>query len=126
VIVADLPRRLDDAAVLALQSADRALLIVPAELRAAAAAARVAQMVRVHRDDLSLVVRGPAPGRLKPRDMAAALGLPLAGSLRPEPAMCQALERGEAPTNAGKGPLAMLCQQLISDLVGDERSAMAA
>ncbi|HEY0000356.1 MAG TPA: septum site-determining protein Ssd [Actinoplanes sp.] len=125
VIVADLPRSLDDAAVLALQSADRAVLIVPAELRAAAAAARVAQMVRVHREDLSLVVRGPAPGRLKPRDMAAVLGLPLVGTLRPEPAMCQALERGEAPVSNGKGPLATLCRQLIGELV-DERSAVAA
>jgi secretion/DNA translocation related CpaE-like protein len=116
VIVVDLPRQLDDAAVLALQAADRAVLIVPAELRAAASAARVARMVAVHRDDLALVVRGPAPGRLKAREVAAALGLPLAGSLRPEPAMCQALERGEAPAAAGKGPLAELCRRLIDDL----------
>ncbi|GIE98259.1 septum site-determining protein Ssd [Paractinoplanes rishiriensis] len=117
VIIADLPRQLDDAAVLALQAADQAVLIVPAELRATASAARVARMVRVHRDDLSLVVRGPSPGRLKPREVASALGLPLIGSLRPEPAMCHALERGEAPANAGKGPLAELCRRLIGDLV---------
>ncbi len=126
VIIADLPRQLDDAAVLALQAADRALLIVPAELRAAAAAARVAQTVRMHRDDLSVVVRGPAPGRLKPREVAAALGLPLAGTLRPEPAMCQALERGEPPAGGGKGPLAALCRRLITELLGDERMAVAA
>lgn len=126
VIIADLPRQLDDASVLALQSADRAVLIVPAELRAAAAAARVAQTVQMHRADLDLVVRGPAPGRLKPRDVANALGLPLAGTLRPEPAMCQALERGEAPASGGKGPLAALCRRLITELVGDERLAVAA
>jgi secretion/DNA translocation related CpaE-like protein len=126
VVVADLPRRLDDAAVVALQSADRVLLIVPAELRAAAAAARVAAVVRAHRDDLELVVRGPAPGRLKPRDVASALGLPLAGTLRPEPAMCQAVERGEAPAGSGKGPLAELCRRLIGELVGDERATVAA
>jgi secretion/DNA translocation related CpaE-like protein len=126
VIIADLPRQLDDAAVLALQSADRAVLIVPAELRAAASAARVAQTVRMHRTDLSVVVRGPAPGGLKPRDIASALGLPLAGTLRPEPAMCQALERGEAPASGGKGPLAALCRRLITELAGDERMAVAA
>src|SRR5206468_12738403 len=42
LVVVDLPRRVDDATVLALAAADRALLVVPAELRACAAATRVA------------------------------------------------------------------------------------
>ena len=117
VIIADLPRQMDDAAVLALQAADRAVLIVPAEVRATAGAARVAQTVRAHRDDLSLVVRGPSPGKLKAREIARSLGLPLAGSLRPEPAMCEALERGEPPATSGRGPLAALCRRLVRDLV---------
>jgi secretion/DNA translocation related CpaE-like protein len=117
-IVVDLPRHLDDAATLALQAADRTILVVPAELRATAAAARIAAMVAVHCDDLAVVVRGPAPGRLKAREVARALGLPLAGSLRPEPSLCQALERGEAPAAAGQGPLAELCRRLIADLTG--------
>lgn len=123
VIITDLPRQLDDAAVLALESADRAVLIVPAELRATAGAARIAQMIRFHRDELSVVVRGPAPGKLKARDIAAALRLPLAGSLRPEPAMCQALERGAPPASSGKGPLAELCRRLVRDLVSERRVA---
>jgi secretion/DNA translocation related CpaE-like protein len=116
VIVADLPRRMDDAATLALQAADRALLVVPAELRATAAAARIAAMVAEHCDDLSVVVRGPAPGRLRAREIARSLGLPLAGTLRPEPGLCQALERGEAPAADGRGPLAELCRRLIQEL----------
>jgi secretion/DNA translocation related CpaE-like protein len=123
VIVADLPRRLDDAAVLALQAADRAVLIVPAELRATAAAARVAQNARLHCSELSVVVRGPAPGKLRPREVAAALSLPLAGSLRPEPALCRALERGEAPAAGGSGPLADLCRRLIGELMRTEVAA---
>ena len=126
VIVTDLPRQLDDAAALALQSADRALLIVPAELRATAAAARIAQRVRPLCTDLAVVVRGPAPGKLRPREVAAALSLPLAGTLRPEPGMCQSLERGEAPAAGGKGPLAELCRQLIEDLVRQEPAEVAA
>ncbi|GIE57609.1 septum site-determining protein Ssd [Actinoplanes octamycinicus] len=117
VIVADLPRQLDDAAVLALQAADRTLLVVPAELRATASAARTLAQIRPHCDQVAVVVRGPAPGRLKPREIAQTLGLPLAGSLRPEPAMCQDLERGTAPTAAGKGPLADLCRRLIAELM---------
>jgi secretion/DNA translocation related CpaE-like protein len=117
VIVADLPRHLDDAAALALQAADRTVLIVPAELRATAAAIRVARAVRLHCEDVALVVRGPAPGRLRSREVAQALGLPLAGSLRPDPRMCHALERGRPPAADGKGPLARLCRALVKELV---------
>jgi secretion/DNA translocation related CpaE-like protein len=117
VIVADLPRHLDDAAAVALQAADRTVLIVPAELRATAAAVRVARSVRLHCEDVALVVRGPAPGKLRSREVAQALGLPLAGTLRPDPGMCHALERGRPPAADGKGPLADLCRDLVKDLV---------
>ncbi|WP_030440747.1 septum site-determining protein Ssd [Actinoplanes subtropicus] len=116
VIIADLPRQLDDAAVLALQAADRVVLVVPAELRATAGASRVARLIRVHRDDLALVVRGPAPGKLRPEEIAHALGLPLAGLLRPDPEMCRQVEYGRAPAATGKGQLAKLCRQLIEEL----------
>lgn len=117
LVVADLPRHLDDAAALALQAADRTVLIVPAELRATAAAVRIARTVRLHCDDIVLIVRGPAPGKLRPREVAQAVGLPLFGSLRPDPGMCQALERGRPPAADGKGPLAELCRDLVTELV---------
>jgi secretion/DNA translocation related CpaE-like protein len=126
IIVVDLPRQLDDAAMLALQAADRTLLIVPAELRATAAAARIAAAVGQHCEDLALVVRGPAPGRLKPREIARSLGLPLAGTLRPETALCQALERGEAPAASGRGPLAALCRRFVTELTAGAPDEAAA
>jgi len=126
VIVADLPRQLDDAAVLALQAAARTFVVVPAELRATAAAARIAAAVAPHCEDIAVVVRGPAPGGLKAREVSRALGLPLAGSLRPEPALCLGLERGEAPAATGRGPLAELCRRLIHDLTSDRREGAAA
>ncbi|MGC9668203.1 septum site-determining protein Ssd [Planosporangium sp. 12N6] len=116
VVVVDLPRRLDDAAVLALAAANRTLLLVPAELRACAAAARVAAVAVGHTSDLSVVVRGPAPGRLKAQEIARALGLPLAGMLRTEPELARALERGQPPAGTGKGPLAALCRRVLGDL----------
>ena len=118
LVVVDLPRQLDDAAVIALQTADRTLVVVPAELRATAAAARVAAMVLPHCPELSVVVRGPAPGRLKAREVARALDLPLVGTLRPEPGLCRGLERGEAPASSGNGPLAVLCQRIVAELTG--------
>jgi secretion/DNA translocation related CpaE-like protein len=116
LVVVDLPRRLDDASVLALGAADRAFLMVPAELRACAAAARVAAVAAPHCSSLSVVVRGPAPGGLRGPDVAAALGLPLAGTLRPEPGLARGLERGQPPARDGRGPLATLCHQLLGEL----------
>jgi secretion/DNA translocation related CpaE-like protein len=115
LVVVDLPRHLDDAAVVALEAADRALLVVPAELRAAAAAARVAATVAPHCPDISVVVRGPAPSDLTAADVARALGLPLAGALRPEPGLARGLEHGDPPASAGRGPLAALCRHILSE-----------
>ncbi|GIF82449.1 septum formation initiator [Catellatospora bangladeshensis] len=117
LVVVDLPRRLDEAAAVVLQDADRVLLVVPAELRAAAAAARVADVALAYRRELSLVVREPAPGRLSAAELARAVGLPLAGTLRPEPRLAAALERGEAPGSAARGPLATLCGRLIREVL---------
>jgi secretion/DNA translocation related CpaE-like protein len=124
VVVADLPRRLDDAAVAALQAADQAFLVVPAELRATAAATQVAKSAAPHCAALSVIVRGPAPGKLRAREVARSVGLPLAGALRPEAGLCRRLERGEGPT-AGRGPLSELCHRLIDDLVGTAAEAAA-
>jgi secretion/DNA translocation related CpaE-like protein len=116
VIVVDLPRRPDDAAVRVLQAADRVFLVVPAEIRAAAAASRVAQAVSRHCADLQLVVRGPAPAGLRSRDVVETLRLPLAGSMRAERGLPGALERGEAPGSRGTGPLSTLCRKVLRSL----------
>lgn len=125
LVVVDLPRWLDEPAVIALQAVDQALLVVPAELRATAAAARVATAAGQHCANLAVVVRGPAPGRLRAKEIARALGLPLAGALRPEPGLCRGLERGEAPTASGRGPLAALCRRVITGLTGPSATGFA-
>lgn len=125
LVVVDLPRQLDDAAVVALQAADRALVVVPAELRATAAATRVVATAAPHCAELAAIVRGPAPGRLKATEVARALGLPLAGTLRPEPGLCRGMERGEAPAADGKGPLAALCQRIVGELTGVPATGVA-
>jgi Mrp family chromosome partitioning ATPase len=116
LVVVDTPRRFDDAAQLALTECDHAYLVVPAELRSCAAAVRVTEEIRRHCDRLSVVVRGPAPGGLRAGDVTAALGLPLAGYLRPEPRLARDLESGAAPARDGRGPLARLCRQLLIEL----------
>ncbi|MFV2088789.1 septum site-determining protein Ssd [Micromonospora sp. LOL_021] len=117
VVVVDLPRRPDDAAIAAMHATDRVLVLVPAELRATAATARVITDIQPHCTDLSLVVRGPAPGRLRAREIGRTLGLPVTGVLQPEPRVSRGLERGDAPGSSGRGPLAELCQRIVGGLV---------
>lgn len=118
LVVVDLPRHLDDAAVAALQAADQALLIVPSEVRAATAAAKVAAAASAHCAGVRLVVRGPSPGRLTAAEISSSLGLPLAGSLRPEVGLPAAIEGGLPPTATGRGPLAVLCRRLVTEVCG--------
>lgn len=123
LVVVDVPRRLDPAAVVALQTADEGLLVVPAEVRAATAAAKVAAAAAEHCARLRLVVRGPSPGRLVADEISGSLDLPVAGTLRPEVGLPAMLEGGLAPTASGRGPLAVLCRRLVDELC---RSAEAA
>ena len=115
LVVVDLPRTLDTAAVVALQAADQGLLVVPAEVRAATGAAKVAARATTHCADLRLVVRGPSPGRLTAEEISRSLKLPLAGTLRPEAGLPATLEGGLAPTASGRGPLASLCRRLVNE-----------
>jgi secretion/DNA translocation related CpaE-like protein len=114
LVVVDLPRWPGSGLSAVAERADLALLIVPAEVRACAAAAAQARALGGC-PDVRLVVRGPAPGGLDAASAAAAIGLPLAGWLRPEPGLAAALERGEPPGSRRRGPLASLCRELLDE-----------
>ncbi|MEU0051486.1 septum site-determining protein Ssd [Streptomyces sp. NPDC006309] len=108
-VVVDLPRRLDDGVAEALAQLDAALLVVPAELRAVAAAGRVASAVGMVVRDLRVAVRGPyAPG-LDDQEVARLLGLPLAGEVPVEPALLRPQGGAKPPGATGRGPLARFC-----------------
>jgi secretion/DNA translocation related CpaE-like protein len=116
LVVVDLTRQLDPATVTALQTADDGLLVVPAEIRAVTAAARMATAAAEHCAQLRLVVRGPSPGRLTAEEISGSLRLPVAGTLRPELGLPATLEGGLPPTASGRGPLAVLCRRLVDEL----------
>ncbi len=121
--VVDLPRTVDAAAEQALTVASVTLLVVPAEVRAAAAAGRVAVAVGLTARDVRVVVRGPAPAGLTASVVADTLALPLAGWLAPEPRLDEALERGEPPGRGGRSPLGSFCRELLGDLGAVRRRA---
>lgn len=116
LVVVDLPRHVDDAVLEALARCGTVLLVVPAELRAVAAAGRVATMLRPLVNELRLVVRtAPVPG-LDGRDIADSLDLALVGQVRSEPKLGRAMERGVPPARHGKGQLVELCRSILADL----------
>ncbi|OIK26987.1 septum site-determining protein Ssd [Streptomyces malaysiense] len=110
-VVVDLPRRLDDGVGEVLAQLDLALLVVPAELRAVAAAGRIAGAVGMVVRDLRIAVRGPyAPG-LDDREVARLLGLPLAGEVPADPGLLRPRGGGRPPGASGRGPLARFCRE---------------
>lgn len=116
LVVVDLPRRVDAAVEETLSAATTTLLVVPAEIRATAAAARVAAALTLVCADVRVVVRGPAPSGLDGAVVAASLGLPLAGQLAAEPRLAESLERGEPPGRRSRGPLARFCEAFLDQL----------
>ncbi|MFI8297267.1 septum site-determining protein Ssd [Streptomyces nigra] len=110
-VVVDLPRRIDDGVAEALAQLDVGLLVVPAELRAVAAARQVASAVQLLLRDLRVTVRGPyAPG-LDDREVARLLDLPLMGEVPVEPGLLRPHEHREPPGAAARGPLARFCRE---------------
>jgi secretion/DNA translocation related CpaE-like protein len=114
-VVCDLPRYPTDAAIAALAAADLILLVVPADVRSSAAAARVAAVLAEHGGAVRLVVRGPSPGGVEAEEIARALDLPLLVTMRPEPGLARALERGAAPGRV-RGPLAGAARSVLAEL----------
>ncbi|MGQ0574281.1 MAG: septum site-determining protein Ssd [Pseudonocardia sp.] len=125
VVVCDLPRHLTEAAVVALGAATLTVLVVPADVRSAAAGARVAAALAEHSGNVQLVVRGPAPGGIDADEVAGAIGLPLLATMRPEPGLARALERGIAPGRA-RGPLAGAAREILQALRGAPPAARTA
>ena len=123
LVVVDLPRTLDEAAREVLSTAVTTLLVVPAEVRASAAAARVAAAAVGLCRDLQLVVRAPGPAGLGGPQVAAALGVPLFAELRDEPGLAIALEHGRAPGGRARSPLGALCDALLAELLPVPRAA---
>ncbi|MGW6305902.1 septum site-determining protein Ssd [Streptomyces niveus] len=109
VVVVDLPRRIDEAVAEALAQLDVGLLVVPGELRAVAAAGRVASLMSMVLPDLRVVVRGPYATGLDDRWVADALRLPLVGELPVEPGLLADQDRGSPPGASARSPLARFC-----------------
>ncbi|CAL9483863.1 hypothetical protein SUDANB106_03124 [Streptomyces sp. enrichment culture] len=111
VVVVDLPRRLDETVAEVLAQLDLGLLVVPAELRAVAAAQRIASRVDLVLRDLRAVVRGPFGPGLDGEEIARLLGMRLAGEMPSEEGLSAAVDAGRPPGADTRGPLARFCTE---------------
>jgi Flp pilus assembly CpaE family ATPase len=126
LVVVDLARHLGPEVHAVLDVATLVVIVVPAEVRAAAAAAHVASQVTGRVVDVRLLVRGPSPSGLPAEAIAEQVGLPLQGWLPAEPGLAEALDRGDLPARSGRGPLARACRALLDELVPARSTAVKA
>jgi secretion/DNA translocation related CpaE-like protein len=116
LLVADIPRYVDDVASEVLVRSAATFLIVPAEVRGTAAGRGVLTRISPLAGNIRAVVRVPGPSGLGADAVAEALGIPLFGELRPDRGLSLALEHGLPPAASGRGPLARLCGRILDDL----------
>jgi secretion/DNA translocation related CpaE-like protein len=123
LVVIDVPRHLDAAAQEAVVRSSLTLLVVPAEVRAVAAASRVLAAVRPHASQIGLVVRGPGPSGLGAEQIGKSLDLPPWALMRSDKGVTSALDEGLGPLRRRRGPLATCCAEVLDRLVGHASAA---
>jgi len=112
-VVCDVPRRTTAAAEIALDTADLVVLIAPADVRSCASAAAITPWLSTINPNAGVVVRGPAPGGLRSRDVAEIVGLPLLAAMRPQPDVAVVLERGGLRLRP-RSPLAAAARRVLT------------
>jgi secretion/DNA translocation related CpaE-like protein len=123
-VVCDVARRPDPATESALARADLVVLTTPADVRSCAAAAATARWVGGVNPNTGLLVRGPAPGGLRPIDVARIVGVPLLAAMRPQPGIATQLERGGLRLPR-RSPLAAAARGVLAVLDTKPQAEMA-
>ncbi len=100
-----------------LAEADLAVLLVPARLRAAAAARALLAGERSPWASALVVIR-PVPGGLTRAEVADLLGRPAFAELAADRSAVARSERGEPPSVAARSPFGLLSRQLLAQLPG--------
>jgi secretion/DNA translocation related CpaE-like protein len=113
-VVVDVPARAAAAEVV-LAEADLAVLVVPARLRAAAAA-RALLAADASPWASALVVSRPVPGGLTRAEVADVVRRPVFAELAADRSAVPRSERGEPPSVAARSPFGLLSRQLLAQL----------
>lgn len=111
-LVVDLPRQPSNGGSGVVGLCDHVVVVVRASLGAVAAAARMADQVRVEASDVGVVVRSRR-GSVAAEDVARAVGLPLLGVLRDERQLDEHLDLGLGPVHSRRSPLCTTSRRLV-------------
>jgi secretion/DNA translocation related CpaE-like protein len=124
VVVLDMPRY-PPAATIAVGLADELVLVVPADVRAVSSAVQVAVRLDGSARNVGVVVRRPAASTLSAEAVAEVVALPLLGETRAEPGLAALLCSGRPLRLRRRGPLSLLCERLLDQLLESGREAAA-
>jgi secretion/DNA translocation related CpaE-like protein len=119
MVVADLPRHLDQASSAVASRCDRVLVVAGAGLAAVASAARVAASLGTVSEQLALVVRRDDRA-LAPEQVADALGLPLLDELARQRRLDEHLDLGLGPVHSRRGALTAASRRVVARLAREE------
>ncbi|MEV6364852.1 septum site-determining protein Ssd [Nocardia asteroides] len=120
LVVCDVSGERGPAADAMVDAADLVVLVVPARLRAVAAAEVVSAYLAGRNPNRGLVVRGPAPGGLRGAEVAEVLGLPLLAAVRGQSGLAARLERGGLSVRR-RGPLRDAADAVLAVVGADAR-----
>jgi secretion/DNA translocation related CpaE-like protein len=120
VVVVDLSRRDDELTSAMVEAADLVVVVCAATIRSCAATRELAQRMSVRSGRLEVVVRGPAPGGLRPRQVAEVVGLPMLDATRSDPRVPWQLESGGLVL-ARRSPLRRTAQMVLQHGVVSRR-----
>lgn len=113
LVVIDLPRHLDVAAEEAVAACGVVVVVVPTEVRAVAAASRVAARYIGPARDVVVATRDTGSAGLTLREVASALGLPALVHIGADERLCARLDRGEPPAIDHRSPLGVACAEIL-------------
>lgn len=116
LVVVDVPRRFDAATEEAVLRATHPLVVVPAAVRAVAAATTLVSGLSRLATATRLVVRDPGRSGLAPSAVAESLGLPLLATVGHERRLAESLDQGLGPLGRRRGPLARACHEVLAAL----------
>ncbi|MFE5338267.1 septum site-determining protein Ssd [Isoptericola sp. NPDC056573] len=120
-VVLDLPRPAawTAAARMLVATADAVLLVAPCTAPGVAGAlATWSELVELGVRDPWLVARRPAPGRVDAAALGDAVGLPVAATVRADPRLAAAVDRGDGPPVGRRTPLGRAAASLVTALAG--------
>lgn len=118
LVVLDLPRVADAASRAALARAAEVLVVLPARMRAAAAAAQLLAQLGPSAPPVRAVVRRASDDALSARTVSDALGVPLALQMRDEPRLDHGMSRYDPPGLRPRGQLRRAAEQWLAGREG--------